>query len=279
MAQIESSHASYVMKAMDDPGIGRMALFGRLHRKRSGAADVLALKRHYGGQIVVGTPKSFDQQRDLDEAFVQETLSRLDDPRFRFVGEIMFAHADKSHGDQTADGERYVAPEGKNVARLLGALEERRVPIMIHWEVYAWERDWPAFHSVFAQFPKLTFIWPHAGFASADQVRTVISTHGNVVVTLSKKTREPRGVASTEKRQELGGPMIDECGIVLPEWRALLEQFPDRFMFATDAHKTFRWSRYADIVKQWRLILGQLPEPLARAIAWDNAERVYGPAR
>ena len=50
-------------------------------------------------------------------------------------------------------------------------------------------------------------------------------------------------------------------------------------MFATDAHKDFRWARYTEVVKRWRLILGQLPEPVARSLAWGNAERIYGVPR
>jgi hypothetical protein len=30
------------------------------------------------------------------------------------------------------------------------------------------------------------------------------------------------------------------------------------------------------VAKQWHLILGQLPDLLAQALAWHNAERVYG---
>lgn len=46
-------------------------------------------------------------------------------------------------------------------------------------------------------------------------------------------------------------------------------------MFATDAHKDFRWHKYADIVERWRRIPGQLPNQVAQAIASRNAERVY----
>ena len=38
-----------------------------------------------------------------------------------------------------------MAPDGRNVHRLLAPLEGRNIPVMIHWEVYDWARDWPAF--------------------------------------------------------------------------------------------------------------------------------------
>jgi predicted TIM-barrel fold metal-dependent hydrolase len=256
-----------------------MALFARLHRKRSGVVDVLSLKSRFPERLFLGTPKPFDQRGDLSSGFVEQTISYLKDERYQFVGELLFAHADKSHGEQTAEGERYVAPDGKNVAALLAAAEQRGVPVMLHWEVYDWKRDWPAFHELYARFGKVTFIWPHAGFASHEQVSTVLSSHPNVMVTLSKKERLAHSISREEKSESLGEAVVDECGRLLPEWRELFTRYPERFMFATDAHKDFRWTRYAGIVEQWRSILGQLPDPLAQALAWRNAERTYDRSR
>jgi hypothetical protein len=279
MAQIESGMSSTVSSAMDKSGVARMALFARLHRKRTGESEVLSLKRRFPQRFFMGTPKPFDQSGDLDRYFVQQTVSHLQDERYQFVGEILFAHADKSHGAHTGTGERYVAPDGENVIKLLSALEERRVPVMTHWEVYDWDRDWPAFHTLYSRFPKVTFIWPHAGFASHEQVSTVLSSHDNVIITLSKKEKAQTSLSSEEKSELLGEPVVDACGTLLPEWRDLLAKYPDRFMFATDAHKTFRWAKYAEVVEQWRFILGQLPDPVAQSLAWRNAERTYTPAR
>src|SRR4051812_18729565 len=105
MAQIESRMSGTVTTALDESGIPRMALFARLHRKRNGESDVLSLKRRFEQRFVMGTPKPFDQEDDLSDRFVDQTLSYLQDKRFQFVGEIMFAHADKTHGTQTSDGE------------------------------------------------------------------------------------------------------------------------------------------------------------------------------
>jgi hypothetical protein len=279
MAQIELGMSPTVSSAMESSGVGRMALFARLHRKRNGQADVLSLKQRFPERFFMGTPKPFDERGDLSDEFLERTSSRLQDERYQFVGEILFAHADKTHGEQTATGERYVAPDGKNVLKLLSAAEQRRVPVMLHWEVYDWNRDWPAFHALYSRFPGLTFIWPHAGFASHEQVSTVLSSHSNVLVTLSKKEKPSSSLTSDEKSEMLGEAVVDSCGRLLSEWRELFARYPDRFMFATDAHKGFRWARYAEVVEQWRLILGQLPDPLAQSLAWRNAERAYTAAR
>jgi len=275
MAQIESGMSRTVTEAMDRSGVGRMALFARQHRKRNGEAEVLYLKKRSPQRFFMGTPKSFSERGDLSDGFLEQTGSFLKDERYQFIGEILFAHADKAHGEQTLDGERYVAPDGKNVAKLLSAVEQRRVPAMIHWEVYDWDRDWPQFHALYSRFPGVTFIWPHAGFASHEQVSIVLSSHANVMVTLSKKEKRQLSLSSEERSELLGEAVVDQCGRLLREWRDLFTKYPERFMFATDAHKDFRWAKYAEIVEQWRSILGQLPDPLAQSIAWRNAEHIY----
>jgi len=275
MAQIEAGLSDTVPAALDGSGITRMALFARLHRKRNGERDVLSLKQRFPQRFFMGTPKSFDEGGDLTGRFVEQTLSYLLDERYQFIGEIMFAHADKSHGEQTATGERFIAPDGKNISRLLSTLENRRIPVMAHWEVYDWNRDWPAFHALYSRFPGVTFIWPHAGFASHEQVLTVLSSHDNVMVTLSKKEKAQGALSSEEKSEMLGAAIVDSCGKLLPEWRELFYKYPERFMFATDAHKDFRWAKYLQVVEQWRFILGQLPDPIAQLLAWRNANRTY----
>jgi hypothetical protein len=279
MAQIESGKVDTVTSALHESGIYRMALFARLHRKRNGESGVLSLKQRFPQSIIMGTPKPFDQRGDLNDFFVDQTVNYLNDKRYQFIGEIMFAHADKSHGEQTTTGERYVVPSGRNVIKLLSLLAKNNMPVMTHWEVYDWNRDWPEFHALYSRFPKVVFIWPHAGFASAEQVRTVLSSHDNVMITLSKREKDQRALSSEEKEEMLGGAIVDDCGRLLPEWRELIERFPDRFMFATDAHKDFRWAKHARIVRQWRSILGQLPDAVAQSLAWRNAERVYGAPR
>jgi hypothetical protein len=95
------------------------------------------------------------------------------------------------------------------------------------------------------------------------------------MVTLSKKEKSPDSVSSEEKSELLGEAIVDSCGKLLREWRDLLTKYPDRFMFATDAHKDSRWEKYEKIVEQWRFILGQLSDPVAQLLAWRNSERTY----
>ena len=276
MAQIESRQSpGYVLETMRAAGVEKMALFARLHRRRSGEANVLQAGRQAPGSIVMGAPKAMDERDDLTSGFVRRTLEEIPARRYAFVGELMFTHGDKTHGEQTQEGERYVDPLSTGVQRLMEGLKARPVPVMTHWEVYDWQRDWPRVSELYRRYPELSFVWPHAGFAHAGQVEEVLARHPNVVVTLSKKEHDQRAMSDNEKAANLGPALVDGCGILRPDWKELLVRHQERLLFATDAHKDHRWSKYGEVVKAWRAILGQLPPEAAEKIAYRNALRIY----
>ena len=276
MAQIESTESpDKILERMRNAPVDRMALFARQHRKRNGENVVLSAARLAPEKILAGAPKAFDQRGDLDTGFVDRTLASIRANNFRFVGEIMFTHGDKTHGERTDEGERYVDPLGSGMKRLLNGLADQRIPLMTHWEVYDWERDWPRVSALYQQYPAQLFIWPHVGFADVNQVDAVLTRHTNVMATLSKKEQDQRALSDNEKAARLGPALVDGCGALKPEWRALLISHASRLMFATDAHKDFRWQKYEQVVATWRKILGQLPAEVAEAIAYRNARRVY----
>jgi hypothetical protein len=66
-------------------------------------------------------------------------------------------------------------------------------------------------------------------------------------------------------------------GRLLPEWRALFERHPDRFVAAVDAYSLNRWQQYEAVVGQIRAWIGTLPEPLRSKLLHDNAARLFAP--
>ncbi len=86
--------------------------------------------------------------------------------------------------------EKYRDPSGKGFADFLVKVSSKNIPVMTHWEFYAWERDWPKFSKLFLDFPNQKFIIPHMGFGSPKQAKLVLSTHDNVYMTISKKNKK-----------------------------------------------------------------------------------------
>ncbi len=277
MTQLEERDASGAMDRIIEAGVGKAALFARSRKYLGENEDmVFGLARDYPGLLVLGAPKYFLHTVDLGDEYVAATLKGVREKGYKFIGEILYTHGDKSHGERTAAGERYVSPLGEGTKALLNGLKKTPVPLMTHWEVYDWERDWPKFNELYKAWPDQVFIIPHMAFGSAEQITEILRAHPNVVATMSKKDTDKGGYADPAKAAKLGDGMMGRCGFLKDYWKEVLLAFPNRILFATDAHKGYRWARYGDYVESMRLILGQLPRDIAEAIAYRNAERVYG---
>ena len=226
---------------------------------------------------VLGAPKYFLHKNDIGKSFTKRTLKNIDKYKYSFVGEILFTHADKCNttSRQHESGEIYRDPSGKGFADFLVKVSSKNIPVMTHWEFYAWERDWPKFSKLFLDFPNQKFIIPHMGFGSPKQAKLVLSTHDNVYMTISKKNKDKRNICDPIKQSKFGSGFLNDENQLKDEWKEILIEYQDKLLFATDAHKKHRWKKYSKIVRIYRDILNQLPEEVAKKIAYLNAERIY----
>jgi len=299
MHQINSKiTAESIATTMDQAGVYRMCLFARQQEPHDATLHVEEVKRLLGDRIVLGAPKRFDCRDDLRADFVRDLVRLTRRLEYQFIGELQCTHADKwpYHwgNEHTLRGERWIQADAPNMMKLARKMKGTGKPIYVHWEAYMWERDWPHFDRLFGENPDTLFVWPHAGYTSPVYISEVMHRHRNVICTISKrdmyyfdhKWRTYRGtdvgsygLANLAWQDQLGSSMLDLNGDIQPEWLYLLRRFPQRFMFAIDAHKRVRWEYYADAVENFRMILGQLDPELAELIAYKNAERLYGPAR
>ncbi|BBK41280.1 hypothetical protein STVA_13000 [Allostella vacuolata] len=120
--------------------------------------------------------------------------------------------------------------------------------------------DAAAVERLFAQDPDARILWAHSGFDGPGNVRTMLERHPRLWCDLAFRSDHAPG------------------GRLDPEWRALLEDFPDRFMLGTDTFAPERWhsvGRHAAWSRGW---LAELAPPLAERIAWRNAEALAGAA-
>lgn len=291
MAQLEFHIPESSFKTiLSESGIEYVSLFPRTQFGKTSEKHAIEIKEQLGDKIILGSMKRFDQRNDLNDWFVDDTIRQIKEYDFKFIGELMFTHADKEDGEVNPTLERYVNSNSPEVFRLLDQIAKEPIPVMFHWEVYHWDRDWPNISAMLERYPMIKFIWPHCGFATSEQVETVLSKYSNVYPTLSKRemirwknlwishTGDDVGgfqIVNEEWHDKVDGAIVDENGIIKQDWIDLFKKYPDRFMFATDAHKFMRWKTYDKIVKIWRDILGQLDVELAEKIGNTNAKRVY----
>ncbi|MBB42702.1 MAG: hypothetical protein CMM44_02935 [Rhodospirillaceae bacterium] len=278
MAQIdETVDSSIAIQRVKRAGISKIALFARSRRYLSeNEQAVISIKKNNPNLIILGSPKYFLLRNDLEKEYISHTLKNITKHNYQFIGEILYSHADKSHGEQTRTGERYVDPLAYGTNAFLNSLLKYAIPIMTHWEVYAWERDWPRFKKLYFKNRDQKFLIPHMAFAKPSQVEEILSCSPNVFMTISKKEKDKRAYSDRGKAQKLGSGFIRKNGVLRNKWRFILEKYQDRLLFATDAHKRWRWQKYEKVVKRHRKILGQLKVSIAKKIAYKNAEKLYG---
>lgn len=277
MSQIdETVKMRQAIEGVRKAGVSKIALFARSRKKlHQNEQAVLDLAKKIPDLIVLGAPKYFQLSGDLPDAFIQATVEGIKKHNYRFIGEILYTHGDKKSGKQYSSGERYVDPSKPGTAKLLKAIAPLNIPVMVHWEAYAPERDFPLFHTLYSAWPDQIFMLPHMGFASAAQINDFMGKHPNFYALTSKKERFMGNFSDPDKRDKIGASML-EGNTLRPEWKKLLIKYQDRILFATDPHMKKLWQYYGEIVDRQRLILGQLPPDVAEKIAYKNAEKIYG---
>ena len=65
-------------------------------------------------------------------------------------------------------------------------------------------------------------------------------------------------------------------GKLCSDWRALLLKHPTRFMIGSDTWVNQRWQYYEELMKGYRVWLGDLPPNVARNIGWGNGANLFG---
>jgi hypothetical protein len=135
-------------------------------------------------------------------------------------------------------------------AALVALAVEHDLILMIHGDVAVIDR-------VFTLAPTARVLWAHLGtFPVPELVDDTLVRHHDRALWIDTSVRDDR---------------IAPDGVLLPEWRTLLERHPERFVVGVDPFSTQRWQRYGEVVATIRRWVSGLPAPLARRLLHDNA--------
>ena len=113
--------------------------------------------------------------------------------------------------------------------------------------------DDDAIERIFKQDPDARVLWAHSGFADLKNIREMLNKYPNLKADLAF-------------RNELAS-----LGTLDADWKKLFLDFPDRFMLGTDTYTPERWFYVIDNANWNREWLKDLPENVARNIAFNNA--------
>lgn len=113
--------------------------------------------------------------------------------------------------------------------------------------------DREAMDQIFKTWPEARVLWAHSGFDTPEAVAQALETYPKLWADLAFRSN----IAGREG--------LD------PDWEEVFRQYPDRFMLGTDTFAPERWyyvGPHAASAREW---LADLPEDLARKIAYENA--------
>ena len=144
------------------------------------------------------------------------------------------------------------------VAKKLIALAERqKLAVLAHV-------DDEAIDLLMANAPSkgrdLRLIWAHTGIGGApiERVQALLERYPLLMGELSYRPG-----------------LTCDGGTLCPAWRALILKYPGRFLVGSDTWVNQRWSAYDDIMRGYRVWLGDLPPDVAQRIAWGNAAALF----
>jgi len=147
---------------------------------------------------------------------------------------------------------------GPVAKKLMALAEQQKLAVLAHV-------DDVAIDLLMANTPSkgqaVRLIWAHTGIGGApiERVRALLARYPMLMAELSYRPG-----------------LTCEGGRLCPEWRALILQYPDRFLVGSDTWVNQRWSAYDDILRGYRVWLADLPPATAQRIAWGNAAALFG---
>ena len=147
---------------------------------------------------------------------------------------------------------------GAIAAKLMKLADEKSLAVLAHVDDVA--IDLLMAHTT-SQGKTTKLIWAHTGIggASVERVRSLMRKYPGLMGELSYRPN-----------------LTQDNGQLSPEWRALITEFPSRFMIGSDTWVNQRWLYYEDLMKGYRNWLGGLPLDVAHKVAWDNGAALFG---
>src|SRR3989442_4692911 len=148
--------------------------------------------------------------------------------------------------------------------KILEVAAKHKVPVVIHDELD--DRATDRLERALASQRQATIVLAHAGESAPPRIAALLNRHPNLVVDLSGMHFQRRPSLATET-----GPLD-------PDWKALIERMPDRFVIGIDvwAARLFEPAMLDRLMKWTRRILGELRPDVAERVASTNAAALFG---
>jgi Amidohydrolase len=143
---------------------------------------------------------------------------------------------------------------GEVARKLMRLAQEKDLVVLAHV-------DDAAIDLLMAHAPRARLVWAHTGIGGVPvaRVRALLERYPLLMGELSYRPG-----------------LTERAGRLSAEWKALLTEFPTRFLIGSDTWVNQRWQGYEALMQEARDWLGDLDPTTARRIAWDNGAALYG---
>lgn len=231
--------------------VSRVVLLGVGGVQKNDSAWIAAAARKYPDLVVVGLPVP----DPLDPGAAERVEAELARTGARVLGEVHIRQVSRKIDRDPSD---------PAFLKVLEVAARHRVPVVIHDELD--DRATERLERALAARRDATLVLAHAGESAPPRIRALLTRHPNLMVDLSGMhfLRRPW--------------LARETGPLLPEWKALIERMPDRFLIGLDvwAARLFEPAMLDRLMTWTRRILGELEPAAAERVAHANAAALLG---
>ena len=218
------------------PNDGTRALATALEPTRAAGVTVVPFVRLYRNRADYS---GWFKEESIHTMVLQQLAAGTPSGPFRGIGEFHLYESANANGP---------------VARKLMQLAQAKdLAVLAHV-------DDDAIDLLMAYAPEARLIWAHTGIGGAPiaRVRALLLKYPKLMGELSYRPG-----------------LTDGDGHLSAEWKALVLDFPGRFLIGSDTWVNARWADYEVLMMQARLWLGDLPPAVAKRIAWGNAATLF----
>lgn len=211
------------------------------------------------------------------EAELQNILTQLsndiDSGAYAGVGEIGTYHFDKGFKRQHVLN---YPPNLEPFLHIVDLIAKKGMWLDLHAEPVdpkgtSYEKEvFGGLELLYRRNPGLKLLYSHTAMSNPINVRRILKTYPNVMMSIKIETRHDRW-----RNLE---PVVNAEGHVYEDWAQLFEEMPERFMIGADFHfgrKGVRPKKYKKRIKGFRQMLSTLNLQAAQIIAFENARRIF----
>lgn len=258
-----------VIQRMNAAGVKKTILTAR---GRLPLRDIVDLSENNPDRIVASIRVKGGAYKRSKPKFYKKLRKRDASGNFGAIAEVLMYHAQKGN---KAD-EVKIWPDDNRVKACIDVAKSNSWPLVAHIEFASLSKSrrkkfMRKLESLLTKNRGMPVVMIHMGQLKADAVKQLIEKHPNVYF----MTSHSNPVVTTQSKQ----PWINmfKNRKFKPQWKVLLQDHPDRFVFALDNVWDHHWgSLYQKQIIYWRGALAELPRSVADKIAHGNAERLWG---